>query len=131
MMVVPAPDPLIVKWLVMSRSPAAPLFSPVPGMVSLKRPAGKTTVSAMPRKSAAMMAERSEIFPRHPARPEVHGHRVGGGIDQERGRAPAGLPGTRESALRRTRTHPAPATHALPLAAIQPERKHWLLSPGE
>ena len=76
----------MVTLRVMSRSPVAAASSPAPAIVSLKVPPGRMIVFEPPRALAAWMAERREICPLA-SLPllEVHGHRVEGRVDPERG----------------------------------------------
>ena len=57
------PLPLMVRLRVMSRSPVALASSFAPAIVNLIVPAGRLIVFEPPRASAAMMAERSEMWP--------------------------------------------------------------------
>ena len=63
MMVLPAPRPAMLTLPLMSRSPAAPASSPAPAIVSVNVPAGTMILSEPPCALAAMIAERSEIWP--------------------------------------------------------------------
>ena len=58
-----APAPLMVKSPVMSRSPVALAFSPVPGMDSVYVPGGTVIVSAPVHALASIMAARREHCP--------------------------------------------------------------------
>ena len=63
MIVWPAPCPWIVTLALMSSSPAVPLSSLAPAIVSVKVPAGRMILLVPPCASAAMMADRSEMWP--------------------------------------------------------------------
>ena len=57
------PLPWMVRFPLISRSPVALASSFAPGIVNLNVPAGSLIVFEPPRASAAMMAERSEMWP--------------------------------------------------------------------
>ena len=70
-----------------SRSPFAAPFSPVPGIVSVYVPAGRTMVSAPARALASWMADRKVICPIRRERGAAARVRVDGvesGVDRER-----------------------------------------------